>query len=304
MKTYRDRKRRVLGQHFLKSPGVLKKIVEVVAPAPDELVLEIGPGKGALTYLLAERAGRVVAVEKDPEMLPILLEAAVPNLIVLEGDILDCDFADLLAKYGSSFRAAVLAGNLPYSISTPLLFKVLEEKAAFDRCVFLVQKEVAERICSSPGSKAYAPLGILLQIRYVAAIRFAVHPGSFSPPPRVESAVVSLERRAAPLIPIVDERRFAEFLRAAFRQRRKTLENNLLASGKPAAAIGRACESAGLSLRVRPEDVPIAGFAALFASLARDLRREQVRAEPDPQAKPGAPAAALTAGGHSEKIRP
>jgi 16S rRNA (adenine1518-N6/adenine1519-N6)-dimethyltransferase len=269
MKTYRDRKRRVLGQHFLNSPGVLKKIVEAVAPAADDLVVEIGPGKGAMTFLLAERAGRVVAVEKDAEMLPFLQEKALPNLTIIEGDVLDCDFAGLLAQYGLPYRRAVLAGNLPYSISTPLLFKLLEDRAEFARCVFLVQKEVAERICARPGCKAYSPLSILLQLRYAATIRFAVHPGSFTPPPRVESALVTLDARPEPLVSIPNEQRFVKFLKSAFRQRRKTLWNNLAAAGWPAAALERAFAEHELAASIRPEQVEIAKFASLLDRLGR-----------------------------------
>jgi 16S rRNA (adenine1518-N6/adenine1519-N6)-dimethyltransferase len=207
-----------------------------------------------------------VAIEKDPGMVPFLQEKALPALTVIEGDILDFDFGRLRAEHGPEFGKATLAGNLPYSISTPLLFKVLEERAVFDRCVFLVQKEVAERICSGPGSKVFAPLSILLQFHFEANLRFIVHPGSFSPPPKVESALVSLDRRPSPLFAVSDERRFGEFVRAAFRQRRKTLANNLLASGRPEAAIEAACVRAGIDPRIRPEQVPIAGFAALFAA--------------------------------------
>jgi len=267
MPIYRNRRRRVLGQHFLKSAGILKKIVEAIDPRPDTLIIEIGPGRGALTFPLAEKAGKVVAVEKDAAIAAQWKEKSVPGLTVFEGDILDCDLAALRTRHGGPFPRAVLAGNLPYSISTPLLFKILEEPAPFERCVFLVQKEVAERITAAPGAKDYAPLSILLQLRFAAEIRFAVHPGSFSPPPKVESALVSLERRPEPLFGIPDERRFADFLRGAFRQRRKTLANNLLASGRTAAAIERACGRAELDPRARPEQVPIAGFAALFAAL-------------------------------------
>jgi 16S rRNA (adenine1518-N6/adenine1519-N6)-dimethyltransferase len=280
MPNYRNRKRRVMGQHFLKSAGILKKIVEVIDPRPDVLVIEIGPGKGAITFLLAERAGKVVAIEKDAAMVPWLRERGVPNLTVLEGDILDCDFAALRAEHSGPLPTAVLAGNLPYSISTPLLFKVLEESAPFERCVFLVQKEVAERICASPGSKDYAPLSILLQLHYAAEIRLAVHPGSFSPPPKVESALVSLEKRPAPLFAVSDERRFAEFLRRAFHQRRKTLANNLLASGRTAAAIDEACRAAKLDPRARSEQVPIAGFAALFAAFREGVGESAGRPMP------------------------
>jgi len=270
MPLHRSSRRRVLGQHFLNSPGILRKIVDVVDPRPETLIVEIGPGRGALTFLLAERAGKVVAVEKDRALAAGLAKQAGPRLAIIEGDILDTDIRALLAEHSGAFRRSILAGNIPYSISTPLLFKILEEPAPVDKCVFLVQREVAERIAAGPGTKDYAPLSILLQIRFAARIEFAVHPGSFSPPPKVESALVSLERRTAPVVDMGDERRFAEFLRAAFRQRRKTLANNLLASGRPAEAVERACRLAGLEPRIRPEQVPIKGFAALYASLTGD----------------------------------
>jgi 16S rRNA (adenine1518-N6/adenine1519-N6)-dimethyltransferase len=264
MKKYRPAKRRVLGQHFLKSAGVLEKIIAVIDPLPDDLIIEIGAGRGALTFPLASMAGKVLAIEKDRAFIPFLEEKGPPNLAVVVKDALDVNFKELIGKNGCFFGRAKLVGNLPYSISSPLLFKVIEERAAFRKCVFLVQKEVAERVCAGPGSKIYAPVSILLQLYFRAALVLTVHPGSFSPPPRVQSALITLDRRPSPLHPVSDERKFLRFLRACFKQRRKTLVNNLAASGTPVTRAEEACSVFGLDRSIRPEQVSIAQFVGLF----------------------------------------
>lgn len=264
MKKYQRARRRLLGQHFLKSAGVLNKIIGVIDPLPDDLIIEIGAGRGALTFPLAAKAGKVVAVEKDRTFIPFLEEKSLPNLSVVAKDVLEVNFGHLVRETGFFFGRAKLVGNLPYSISSPLLFKVIEERDAFRKCVFLVQKEVAERVCARPGSKSYAPVSILLQLHFFAALVFTVHPGSFSPPPRVESALITLDRRPSPLHPVSDERKFLRFLRACFKQRRKTLVNNLIASGAPIVRAEEACSKFGLDRDIRPEQVPIAQFVGLF----------------------------------------
>ena len=260
---FRRRKRRALGQHFLASAGVLEKIVAVIDPGENDLIIEIGAGKGALTFPLAEKAGRVVAVEKDPRLAALLEQKRVPNLVVLAADILDLSFKTLVRSWSDSDRGAKLVGNLPYSISSPLLFKVIGERV-FERCVFLVQKEVAMRVTSAPGPKDFAPLSILLQLEYDAALHFKVAAGSFSPPPRVESALISLTKRASPLYPVRDLGLFLEFLRSAFRQRRKTLANNLAASGRSPGLVGEAFQELALGAKARPEQLTIGQFVRLF----------------------------------------
>jgi 16S rRNA (adenine1518-N6/adenine1519-N6)-dimethyltransferase len=264
MKKYRRAKRRILGQHFLKSAGVLEKIIGVIDPLADDLIIEIGAGRGALTFPLAALAGKVLAIEKDRAFVPFLEEKGPPNLAVVAKDALDVNFKELVGENGILFGRAKLVGNLPYSISSPLLFKVIEERAAFRKCVFLVQKEVAERVCAGPGSKSYAPVSILLQLHFQAALVLTVHPGSFSPPPRVQSALITLDRRPSPLHPVSDERKFLRFLRACFKQRRKTLVNNLVASGTPVTRAEEACSVFGLDRSIRPEQVSIAQFVGLF----------------------------------------
>jgi 16S rRNA (adenine1518-N6/adenine1519-N6)-dimethyltransferase len=255
---------RRLGQHFLSDPGILNKIVRVIDPQPEDRIIEVGAGKGALTFPLAQKAAEVIAIEKDGELIPLLRTKKQDNLTIIEKDVLRVDFGELLAAGAGVPGPVKLVGNLPYSISSPLMFKVLEDKRLFPRCVFLLQKEVAERICAQPGSKKYAPLSILVQNHFSARVHCLVHPGSFSPPPRVESALISLERRASPLFEIPDERLFLKFLQEAFRHRRKILMNNLGRSGWPPDALLTAYEELGLKRTARPEELTIAQFVRLF----------------------------------------
>ncbi len=262
-------KRKALGQHFLASRAVLQKIIGIISPQKSELIIEIGGGKGALTALLADRAGRVVVIEKDRALVPYLLNLRRDNLTVIEGDALKVDFEELLAKESGAGGEVKLVGNLPYSISSPLLFRILDNKKLFHKCVFLLQKEVAERLSSRPGAKAYAPISILFQINYDIHLHFPVSPGSFTPPPRVTSALVSLQKRSRPLVFIREEKPFQSFLRLCFASRRKTLMNNLKAYPVALPTIKDVLGKLGLPENVRAEQVPIDLFARLFELLHR-----------------------------------
>jgi 16S rRNA (adenine1518-N6/adenine1519-N6)-dimethyltransferase len=260
---------KALGQHFLNDRSILQKILSIISPQRDELVIEIGAGKGALTFPLADRAGKVVAIEKDSALIPILRGSGRDNLTVLERDVLKVDFQDLVAGE-PAFRGRVkLAGNLPYSISSPLLFKILEAKDLFASGVFLLQKEVAQRLAAKPGSKDFAPVSILYQVHFDVRLRLTVAPGAFSPPPKVQSALVSLEKRPAPLYVIAAEDLFRRFLRAAFAQRRKTLLNNLKSWPYRSGPVQAALERLGLKENVRAEEISIGQFAALFEWLTK-----------------------------------
>lgn len=269
-------RRHALGQHFLRNRAVLDRIVGVVDPRPGDFILEIGAGQGALTFRLAARGAMIAAVEKDSRLVPGLQAEAPPNVRVIGADILRLDFRDLVPE--AARGSAKVAGNLPYAISSPLLFKVLDGEALFSSAVFLIQKEVAERLCARPGSKAFAPLAILLQDVFDPKLEFTVAPGSFAPPPRVDSALVSLRRRETPVLGLARDPGFREFLRRAFGQRRKKLRNNLSAGpdepgrapGPFRAALDAAFEEIGLDPGVRAEDVPAAGLAALYCLLRRD----------------------------------
>lgn len=262
-------RRHALGQHFLRDVRLLQKIARTIDPRPEDVVIEIGPGKGALTRPLAALVAKVIAVEKDRILAEALNANAdkPPNVVVVEGDALDVSFDELI---GGAIRPVKIIGNLPYAISGPFLARVWEERRLFSRAAFLIQREVAERISSGPGSKEFAPLSIMLQVYYDVKILFRVAPGSFTPPPRVESAVVSLLRRETPLISVSDEAAFRKFLGDAFAQRRKTLLNNLAAMGIPAEKGSAALASLGLAKTVRPEQVSIAAFGALFSLVRSD----------------------------------
>jgi 16S rRNA (adenine1518-N6/adenine1519-N6)-dimethyltransferase len=260
---YKSR-RHALGQHFLTNEGVLRKIVAAVGPRPEDLIVEVGAGRGVLTARLAAGAGRVVAVEKDERLVPGLRAAMPPNVEVVHGDILRLDLREIAKKAGVT--ALRLVGNIPYSISSPLLFRALDERALLADCVFLLQKEVAERVTAGPGTKSYAPLGILLQSEFEAKIAFTVAPGSFSPPPKVQSALLTLRRRTAPLHPGAAEEPYRAFLRAAFAERRKMLWKNLARRATP-AALEAAYDSLGLARSARAEELSPDSLFALFSAL-------------------------------------
>jgi len=260
-----------LGQHFLRDFRILDKIARTLDPRPDDVVIEIGPGKGALTRALSPLIRAVAAVEKD-RLLAEALNADKPaNVTVVEGNALDVAFEELIAGAGAK-PPVKIAGNLPYAISGPFLARVWEERRLFSRASFLIQREVAERIAAGPGTKDFAPLSIMLQIYYEVKILFRVAPGSFIPPPKVESAVVSLIRRETPLCPLADEAGFRKFLAGAFAQRRKTLLNNFAAMGLPADRASAALDSLGLAKTIRPEQVSIPSWASLFAALSPKRR--------------------------------
>lgn len=261
-------RRHALGQHFLDNPSLLNKMAALVAPGPEETVLEIGAGEGTLTRALADRAGRVIAVEKDHRLIPVLRASVPPNVAVIEGDILDMDLDRLIREL--NLGPLTVAGNLPYSISTPLLFKILDSRASFKACFFLLQKEVADRLRAGPGTKAYAPLSILFQNVFAVRREFAVRPGSFRPPPKVDSAFVSFRPRAAPLFREGGDPGFRGFLRSAFAQRRKTLRKNL-EPGWGAAALDAAWESLSLEPKARAEELAPERLSALYRHLSSSL---------------------------------
>jgi len=266
----RNRVRR-LGQHFLKNPSVLKKILDSISPKKDDLIIEIGAGKGAMTFSLAERAGKVIAVEKDKGLLPFLMEKNISNLKVLEQDILKTDFRELIRKELDFKGRVKLVGNLPYSISSPLLFKVYKEKEVFHECIFLLQKEVAERLCAGPGTKKFAPISIIFQNHFIVRLCFVVDPTSFSPPPRVKSALVFLKKRERPLFYIRDEDLFRKFLRGVFLHRRKTLFNNLLMKGYSNSLLRKAFQDLELKKNLRAEQLTISGFVHLYDFLLENM---------------------------------
>ena len=253
-----------MGQHFLKNQPALNKIIRSISPGKADLIIEIGAGRGALTFPLADKAGKVIAIEKDASLIRFLQKKSKPNLTILEEDILKVNFYDLIRTEQNFMGNVKLVGNLPYSLSSPLLFKVLREKEFLPECIFLLQKEVAERICAQPGTKRYAPLSILIQIVFFSRLHFIIKPDCFSPPPKVDSALVSLKKRPKSLFFIEEEGLFKTFLKAAFQHRRKILRNNLEKFDLPVPLINKAFHKFSIENNLRAEQLSISQFVSLF----------------------------------------
>ena len=252
--------RKRFGQHFLHDPGVLGRIVAAIDPKPGERLVEIGPGRGALTLPLLERCRRLDAIEIDRDLVPDLAAraAGVGELVVHQGDALEFDFA---ALRGDGPRLRV-CGNLPYNISTPLLFHLLDASADIFDMHFMLQKEVVDRMVAAPGGKEYGRLTVMLAAACRATCLFRVGRGAFQPPPAVDSAVVRLVPHAAPPFPIPDPARFARVVAAAFSMRRKTLRNSLRGLVDEAGFA-----AAGIAADRRPETLAPAEFGRLTASV-------------------------------------
>jgi len=252
----RKTRRQLLGQHFLHEKKIRQKIVEAIEPQPDDLIVEIGPGQGALTYPLAARAGKVLVIEKDYSLVQLLEKNKPSNLEIISGDVLRLDLKSLIIAHRGPAKRVKLAGNLPYHISTQILFVLLELKEVIERAVFLFQKEVAERITSGPGSKKYSPLSILLQNHFDCRLLFQVRPGAFSPPPKVDSAcLLFLKREFPPYFPASDQDEFFQFLKSCFGQRRKTLSRNLEGFSYDREKVLEALSRLGQEERIRAEEL-------------------------------------------------
>jgi len=252
-----------LGQHFLISRRVLEAII-AACELPDGLpVLEIGPGIGTLTRALAERGARVTAVELDARAVAVLEETvgAFPNVRVLRQDILALDLPSLLGE-----ECWTTVGNLPYYITTPVIGKMLEAASHFRRMVFMVQREVADRLAAAPGTRDYGSLSVFVQVYTTVERVVRVPRGAFLPMPTVESAVVRLTVRPRPLVPPARQEMFFRVVRAAFGQRRKTLENALAGGGILDGERGRITEAlaaAGIAPGRRGETLSIEEFRRL-----------------------------------------
>ncbi|MGH7725646.1 MAG: 16S rRNA (adenine(1518)-N(6)/adenine(1519)-N(6))-dimethyltransferase RsmA [Candidatus Eiseniibacteriota bacterium] len=220
--------RKKWGQSFLTRPEIARNIVEAVPLTGDELVVEIGPGAGALTGLLAQRAARVVAIEFDEGLAELLTEdlAEVSRIEIVRSDIRDIRLADICARTG--YERATVVGNIPYSITTPILEWLIEERSRIAGAVVLVQKEYADRLAAAPDTEDYSSLTIFARYYMRLEPLFHVPPGAFWPRPAVDSTLIRLRFRSEPPVEVPDETRLFEIVRAAFGQRRKTLANALL----------------------------------------------------------------------------
>lgn len=248
--------RKRFGQNFLTDERVISQIVAAFAPERGQNVVEIGPGLGAITRELLAALGRITVVELDRDLakaLPIRLMGD-GELIVHQANALDFDFRRL-ATGPHSLR---IIGNLPYNISTPILFYLLTQADVIADMTFMLQKEVVERMVAAPGSGDYGRLSVMLQVACEVEWLLSVPPESFSPPPKVDSAVVRLRPHSTPRYNCVDEKRLQSLLTAAFNMRRKTLRNALRGQGTP-----EQLEAAGIDLGLRPEEVDVATWVRL-----------------------------------------
>lgn len=250
------RPRKRLGQHFLHDPAVIAKLVATIAPAAEDCMVEIGGGRGALTRPLLETVRRLHVIELDTRLAGNLESAvAQPGRMVLHrADALQFDFSSLAARPGT----LRVVGNLPYNISTPLLFHLLEHRAAIRDMHLMLQREVAERIAAVPGSKAYGRLTVMLAPWIEVQTLFHVGPGAFAPPPKVRSTVMQMTPRASPLFPMQDPDRFARLVARVFSMRRKTMARSL----RPWLT-RREIAKAGVDPLERPERLPPEAFERL-----------------------------------------
>ncbi|MFW9594949.1 MAG: 16S rRNA (adenine(1518)-N(6)/adenine(1519)-N(6))-dimethyltransferase RsmA [Macromonas sp.] len=242
--------RKRFGQHFLSDRGIIEAIVQAIAPQPGQFVVEIGPGLAALTQPLVERLGQLTVIELDRDLA--LRLRTHPQLQVIESDVLRVDFRALAASRSEPMR---VVGNLPYNISTPILFHLLDVADVVLDQHFMLQKEVIDRMVAQPCTADYSRLSVMLQWRYAMEDVLFVPPESFEPPPRVDSAVVRMVPLAQP--PVVDAKLLEELVKVAFSQRRKLLRHSL----------GRWLEARGFAgafdLQRRAEEVPVAEYVAL-----------------------------------------
>jgi len=259
-------KTRALGQHFLRDDAVAERIIGELRPTDRDLVIEIGPGLGALTGRLARAAGRLVALEVDEVMAAALVErfADAPHVEVFVADARSFNYTGLSALKPDPAGRVLVVGNLPYSVGKPILQALVEAGPVVDEMALMLQKEVAERVAAGPGGKTYGSLSVLTQLSCEARLAFTVPPGAFRPRPQVDSAVIHLRVRRAPPVPVDDPARLRAVVLAAFGQRRKSLANALASGLGLGAERARAmCDAAGIDARRRAETLSLAEFSRL-----------------------------------------
>ncbi len=269
---HRPRKR--FGQNFLHDPGVVQHILAAIAPQPQERIVEIGPGQGAITRELLRLVESLDAVELDRDLVAALpgICADLGRLRLHNADALKFEFCRL-TKPGERLR---IVGNLPYNVSTPLLFHLLEQSWCIEDMHFMLQREVVDRMVSTPGNKHYGRLSVMLQITCDVQRLFDVGPGAFRPPPKVESSFVRLRPLRQPIFPVGDPVLFGQLVRQAFAQRRKTLRNTLrgLLSAEQ-------MQQLGIDPSLRAESLSVEQFARLANAACKTSDRSRPIAKPD-----------------------
>jgi 16S rRNA (adenine1518-N6/adenine1519-N6)-dimethyltransferase len=249
-----------LGQNFLSDPSILVRIISAADLSPEDTIVEIGPGPGRMTRMLAERVKRLIAIELDHDLYQKLAGdfIAYRNVEIVHGDVLQFPFETL-----DVFK---VVANIPYYITTPIIFRLLDAKQNLRSMTLTIQKEVAQRIAASPGSKDYGVLSITTQYHTEPEIRFIIPKEAFRPVPKVDSAVIHMAIRKAPPVSVRDERLLFSIVRTAFSQRRKTLSNSLKSLNQDIKSI---LSTAGIDPRRRPETLSIEEFARISDSLTK-----------------------------------
>lgn len=274
------RAKKSLGQNFLGDVQVSRRIVDSVSPQASDLIIEIGPGTGALTRLLVEPSGYVVAVEIDARLIEELQRRiTADNLSIVEADALEVNWIELINAASKSWqkinaradepRVRVVA-NLPYYISTPIIERLIGLRHSIFDMTLMLQNEVAERIASAPGSRDYGYLSVLAQYYSAAAKLFEVPPSAFKPAPKVQSAIIKLAVRERPAIDVENEAKFFALVRASFAQRRKTIFNNLKAAARSLGFVenvDKALQAAGIDSQRRAETLTMEEFGALYHAI-------------------------------------
>ncbi len=261
---------KALGQNFLINPSVCPKMAEMCGCGEQVGVIEIGPGAGVLTNELAKTAYKVVAVELDKRLLPVLGETLAQhnNIKIINGDAMTLDFVQLIQEEFNGGRVVICA-NLPYYITSPVIMRLLEEKLPIDSLTVMVQKEAAMRICAAPGTRESGAISAAVHYYAQPELLFKVSAGSFLPAPKVDSAVIRLNIRNQPPVTAADETMFFKVVRAAFLQRRKTLANSLSAGlSMPKADISALLDSIGIPSNARAEEMTMQQFADIANSLS------------------------------------
>ncbi len=261
---------KALGQNFLTDFSVVQRIVDASEMDKDTLAIEIGPGVGSMTRELAERSAGVAAVEIDKRLIPALSEnlSDYSNVSIINEDIMKADIDAIIKKYKELYNAksVKVVANLPYYITTPIIMRFLEEVKGVDKMVFMVQKEVAERMVSGPGTKDYGALSVAVQFYSNPKIIFDVPPHCFIPQPEVHSTIIGLDILSEPPVEVADKNLYFKIVKASFGQRRKTLVNALSNSGffnKSKEQIKQILEEMGLNENIRGEVLTVAQFAQL-----------------------------------------
>jgi 16S rRNA (adenine1518-N6/adenine1519-N6)-dimethyltransferase len=252
------------GQNFLAAPDVLEEIARTAVRSPEEPVLELGPGLGHLTRALLATGAAVTAVERDRDMVRVLQAQELPGLRLVEANAASVHFDEV-----AQAAPVVVVGNLPYHLTSPILFEVLDQHAKVLRAVFTVQVEVADRLSAAPGSRDYGLLSVLLGLHFDVSLLRRLPAQLFHPPPKVDSAVVLLTHRAAPRAPVRDDAHFRQVVKAAFAQRRKTVLNSLKSDPRlgTVTQLSAALSEAGIVSQRRAETLSVEEFAALERAL-------------------------------------